>query len=344
MVKRTVPCLVKILFARTLPFRVRLFNILGVGGLFIALFICISGFLTGASFLNSLFCGITAILAVLLLLIGHKTGHYQVCFFVCIVVVFFMFYPVMFFAAGGYRSGMPSFFVFATVFTMFMLEGRKALVIALMEVAYYAGLCLFAYYRPEWVIPFGAEAGYVTDTLLGMISVSAVLGVTLFVQLRMYNRQQKELEDAYRDLEDQTRELEWQTEVAKAASRAKSDFLARMSHEIRTPLNAILGLSEVELQKDLPKETQINLDKVYHSGAHLLEIVNDILDISKIESGNFEIIPAGYELSRVINDAVQINILRIGLKQIVFKLELDETIPSKLLGDELRVKQILNNL
>jgi signal transduction histidine kinase len=143
---------------------------------------------------------------------------------------------------------------------------------------------------------------------------------------------------------ERTRELERQTRAAESASRAKSDFLARMSHEIRTPLNAVLGLSEVELQKDLPPDTQTNLEKVYHSGVHLLEIVNDILDISKIESGNFELTPAEYEISAVLNDVIQINILRIGVKQLAFHLELDETIPCKLYGDELRLRQILNNL
>jgi signal transduction histidine kinase/CheY-like chemotaxis protein/HPt (histidine-containing phosphotransfer) domain-containing protein len=143
---------------------------------------------------------------------------------------------------------------------------------------------------------------------------------------------------------ERTRELELQTEVAQAASRAKSDFLARMSHEIRTPLNAVLGLSEVELQSGLPDRTRFNLEKIHHSGSHLLEIVNDILDISKIESGNFEIIPVEYELYGVINDVIQINIVRIGIKPIEFKLEIDETIPSKFYGDELRIKQILNNL
>jgi signal transduction histidine kinase/FixJ family two-component response regulator/HPt (histidine-containing phosphotransfer) domain-containing protein len=145
-------------------------------------------------------------------------------------------------------------------------------------------------------------------------------------------------------VQERTRELERQTEVARSASRAKSDFLARMSHEIRTPLNAVLGLSEVELQDSLPGRTRLNLEKIYHSGSHLLEIVNDILDISKIESGNFEIIPVEYELCGVINDVIQINIVRIGIKPIEFKLEIDETIPSKLYGDELRIKQILNNL
>jgi signal transduction histidine kinase/DNA-binding response OmpR family regulator len=133
-------------------------------------------------------------------------------------------------------------------------------------------------------------------------------------------------------------------EEALAGTKAKSDFLARMSHEIRTPLNAILGLSEVELGNNLSDGTRINLEKIYGSGSLLLEIVNDILDISKIESGNFEIFPASYEFPGLVNDTVQLNIIRIGSKHIEFKLELDETIPSRLYGDEVRVKQILNNL
>jgi signal transduction histidine kinase/FixJ family two-component response regulator len=157
----------------------------------------------------------------------------------------------------------------------------------------------------------------------------------------LLERSNQNLEDTVRK---RTRELEQQTEVAKSASRAKSDFLARMSHEIRTPLNVVLGLSEVELRKDLPGGTLLNLEKVYRSGAHLLEIVNDILDISKIESGNFEINPVEYEFPALINDTVQLNIVRIGVKPIRFNLNLDESIPVKLYGDELRIKQILNNL
>jgi PAS domain S-box-containing protein len=133
-------------------------------------------------------------------------------------------------------------------------------------------------------------------------------------------------------------------EQAEQANKAKSSFLARMSHEIRTPLNAILGLSEVELGHELPGSTRINLEKIQGSGSLLLEIVNDILDLSKIESGNFEITPAEYELSNLINDAIQLNIMRIGSKLIEFRLELDETVPSKLFGDELRIRQILNNM
>lgn len=131
---------------------------------------------------------------------------------------------------------------------------------------------------------------------------------------------------------------------AEAASESKSAFLATMSHEIRTPLNAIIGLSEIELQKKLPMETRQDLEKIHNSGANLLSIINDVLDISKIESGSFELVPSEYDVPSMINDTVQLNIVRIGSKPIVFKLQIDETIPIKLYGDELRVKQILNNL
>ncbi|MCL2067583.1 MAG: ATP-binding protein [Treponema sp.] len=131
---------------------------------------------------------------------------------------------------------------------------------------------------------------------------------------------------------------------AEAASQSKSAFLAAMSHEIRTPLNAIIGLSEIGLQKKLPTEIARDIEKIHTSGYTLLTIINDILDISKIEAGSFELVPLDYDVPSMVNDTTQLNIVRIGAKDIVFKLAVDETIPVKLHGDELRVRQILNNL
>jgi signal transduction histidine kinase/ligand-binding sensor domain-containing protein/CheY-like chemotaxis protein len=133
-------------------------------------------------------------------------------------------------------------------------------------------------------------------------------------------------------------------EVAVASTKAKSEFLARMSHEIRTPLNAIIGLSEIALQKHIPDDTHADIEKIYSSGSSLLGIINDILDISKIEAGSFEIIPVDYSVSGLVNDVVQLNTVLTGSKDIAFRLEIDESLPMTLHGDELRVRQILNNL
>ncbi|MDR1874043.1 MAG: response regulator [Synergistaceae bacterium] len=145
-------------------------------------------------------------------------------------------------------------------------------------------------------------------------------------------------------LEQRSAELLKAKMAAEAASESKSAFLATMSHEIRTPLNAIIGFSEILLHKALPADAHADLEKIYSSGANLLAIVNDILDISRIEAGEFEITPVAYDVPSLINDVVQINIVRIGAKNLSFDIDIDESMPGRLCGDELRLKQILNNL
>ncbi|MDR3331302.1 MAG: response regulator [Synergistaceae bacterium] len=131
---------------------------------------------------------------------------------------------------------------------------------------------------------------------------------------------------------------------AEAASRAKSDFLATMSHEIRTPLNAIIGLSEIQLQKKLPRDARNDIEKIYGSGMNLLGIINDILDISKIETGNLKLILVEYDTPSLVSNIVQLNIVRIGSKNITFDLEVDPTIPERMYGDDLRIKQVMGNI
>ena len=137
-------------------------------------------------------------------------------------------------------------------------------------------------------------------------------------------------------------------EAAEANSKAKSEFLANMSHEIRTPMNAVIGYSEL-LLSNCKENSQCpgcldDLQKINNASQTLLGIINDILDISKIESGKQELLPEEYDLASFINDTVILNIMRIGEKPIKFILDIDESLPARLYGDSLRVKQICNNL
>ena len=128
------------------------------------------------------------------------------------------------------------------------------------------------------------------------------------------------------------------------ANQSKSHFLANISHEMRTPLNAILGLSVLSLEHDKSEdEMQANFEKIYSSGKTLLSLVNDILDISRIESGKFELVPSEYEVPSLLNDVINQNLLRISNKPIDFILNVKEDLPEKLFGDDIRVKQIISN-
>jgi PAS domain S-box-containing protein len=133
--------------------------------------------------------------------------------------------------------------------------------------------------------------------------------------------------------------------AAMEANKSKTDFLAVISHEIRSPLNVIIGIVQIQMQnKSLPADYSLALEKISNSSNSLMGIINDILDMSKIETGKLELHPEEYDTASMINDAVQLNIVRIGSKPIDFQLEVSESLPARLYGDELRIKQILNNL
>jgi len=148
-----------------------------------------------------------------------------------------------------------------------------------------------------------------------------------------------------RDLHNTAMQLETAAKEANDANEAKSNFLAKMSHEIRTPMNAILGIAEIQLRdENLSADTEEAIKKIYESGDVLLNIINDILDLSKIEAGKLELVPVKYDIPSLINDTMQLNRLRYDSKPIDLIINVDENTPHYLLGDELRIKQVLNNI
>ncbi|MDR1566098.1 MAG: response regulator [Treponema sp.] len=131
---------------------------------------------------------------------------------------------------------------------------------------------------------------------------------------------------------------------ADEANKSKSDFLANMSHEIRTPLNAIIGMSELALQDPSGPVLPEYLANIRQAGSNLLSIINDILDLSKIESGGIQLVTVSYRFSSLINNVINVIRVRFHEKPILFLVNIDAHIPDSLVGDEVRIRQILLNL
>ncbi|MCR5154346.1 MAG: response regulator, partial [Lachnospiraceae bacterium] len=133
-------------------------------------------------------------------------------------------------------------------------------------------------------------------------------------------------------------------EEAENANKAKSIFLANMSHEIRTPINTVLGMDEMILRETGEEEIKNYASDIYSAGKNLLYLINDILDSSKIESGKMEIVPVEYKLVGMVRGLVNMISGRAASKDLKFTVEVDESLPSVLFGDDVRIRQIITNI
>ena len=168
---------------------------------------------------------------------------------------------------------------------------------------------------------------HVTAVFIAMLAVMALITIIFNIFIAIFL---KSLHKAMNSLE--------------AASRYKSEFLARMSHEIRTPMNAILGMSELALREQDIDRTHEHVATIKKSGTNLLSIINDILDFSKIESGKMEIVPSDYLFASLIKDVTNIIKIKVQESSLEFKVDIDSQIPKALWGDEARIRQVLLNI
>ena len=208
-----------------LDFRVRLFNVLAMAGVMAGLIMGAINAINGGG-IRSVITGIgAASLSFALIYYAYKSGRYQLCYLITIVVIFLGYFPMLFFQMGGYHGGKIAFFIFAIVYTAYMLEGKTVWIVTTFQLFFYTGVFVYAYVHPDSVTRFPSETGYLIDSVSNFLFVSIALSLTLITHLRMYNRQQRKLDE--------------QNDLLTQISRGKTEFLANTSHEMRTPLTVI---------------------------------------------------------------------------------------------------------
>jgi signal transduction histidine kinase len=313
-----------------MPFKGRLFNmsiILCFGG---AVFGFLSTLLQASSLISVLSTALLVAILIILFILCNWRRAYQVGGLIVVGTTCFVVFPFIFFSGGGLHSGMVAYFILGVVMITVLLDGKSHLV----ALALYLIICLTCYtldyYFPQLVTPIANEFLVYIDISTSFVGAGVLISLVLKYQDRETTRARKTAENELKRAEE--------------ASRAKGDFLSNMSHEIRTPMNAIIGMTTIGKRTKDPVAKDRYFGQIHDASNHLLGIINDILDMSKIEANKLIIADLPFDIRKTISMVTNVIGFKASEADQSIEVALDERLPPLFFGDDQRLAQVITNL
>jgi len=262
------------------------------------------------------------------------------------IVFSLLFFIPIWFSNGGIEGPTKTAYLMSVVAAMMILPKRYHLLFILVTISIILTLYWLELQHPEWLVKYPNEKTKHTDILISTILYLLIISISVSLYKRTYDMDRDNLIKKSIDLEESREYLSETKQQAEEATKAKSRFLANMSHEIRTPLNGIIGTIDLLQHTPLNAEQEELMLSLKSSSTHLLEIVNDVLDISKIEADKLELFEGPCNLENIIQQVTAISSPRlIALKKnITLNAAVQPGVESEIIADESRIKQVLINL
>lgn len=303
-----------------------LLSVIGLSGLLMAI---IGGFITGEGFWSMVLAIACFFVFVAMIIVAFKCHIVRIIAGIVAFILVFIFIPLNFFTSGGIHGGAISWNIFVAVYICMIMKRKYRVIYLVCEAVVLGATYYVSWLFPEWVIGRGEMTEFL-DSLISIFLVSFIIITMIAFQtglLRKENEKARLQKDEIDDL-----------------NRAQNTFFSSMSHEIRTPINTIIGLNEMILREDASEEINEDALNIQSASKILLHLINDILDVSKMQSGQMKLTESSYSTAEMISDVVGMILTRSEEKGLDFKVDVSPGLPDVLIGDEVRLRQVLINV
>ncbi len=323
--------LIRRLFGEQYDIQHRLLNIILVVGILGVAFACFMSIIMHQNRFTQILSFICLVSFILIFWIANSLKRSQMAIIIFAILFDNIMLPSLYISSGGIEGGMPLWCLLGFVFPFLLIKGKSCITVFVISITEFIVLIIYSYYHPEIIMKMENLQIVLTDMVITMIAVAVIIASIFRYQGHIYQKQQRAIIKSVRE--------------ANQAIKQKQDFISNVSHDIRTPMDSIIGFTELARKNmDNPEKLRDSLEKISRASGHLLNLVNEVLDISKIDSGKSVVEEEMCSIHEIVDNVCQLLQHEIDNKKL--KLEFDYSMLDEdvLSCDKLRLNQILLNL